>query len=138
MFATKAPMKRLEFFIDGEAIGRFLNDSYPSKPGRYRYEPYRGEGHAKLVESLRQGTAAICSFSSDAREIAVTITQEIFVPATPESYWFIDIKKIEATAGVLLASDRSALLPITCLGITRVTPNHGVELVTQPLRSQTK
>jgi hypothetical protein len=111
-------MKRLKFFIDRKAIGYFLNDAYPAHPGRYRYEPYRGEGHATLAACLQKGTAAICSFSPNKPEFTVTITQEIFVPATPESYWFIDISKMDPRSGALISSSRSALFPITSRGIT--------------------
>ena len=59
------PMTRLDFFIDGKAIGCFLDEVYPARPGRYRYSPYRGEGHALMVAALQKGTAATCRFTCD-------------------------------------------------------------------------
>ena len=40
-----------EFLLGAEVIGYF-EDQLPSSPGLYRYTPYRGPGHLRLVQAL--------------------------------------------------------------------------------------
>ncbi len=89
----------LEFFVADKAVGFFLSRHYPTHPGRYLYGPYRGEGHALLVSQLEKGETVECRYFCGDIEFSIIIEQEVFVPATPESYWFIDIIKIEPLVG---------------------------------------
>ena len=43
--------ERCQFFLGTEAVGYF-EDQLPSSPGLYRYMPYRGPGHLRLVQAL--------------------------------------------------------------------------------------
>lgn len=108
-------MPRLDFYIGGKAVGHFLTAEYPLIPGRYRFEPYRGEGHAILASSLEAGTVVSCSFPVEGAEVVFTIVQEIFIPANYESYWFIDIARVEGPSGVHSVDHhphRHAIMPI--------------------------
>ncbi len=40
-----------EFFFEEHVVGLF-EDQLPSSPGEYRYMPFRGPGHLRLVEAL--------------------------------------------------------------------------------------
>jgi len=107
-------MPLLDFFTDGKAVGHFLTE-YPLLPGRYRFEPYRGEGHAILALSLKAGTPVSCSFPAEGTDVIFTVVQELFIPAKAESYWFIDIARVEAPSGVHSVDrhpHRHALMPI--------------------------
>ena len=44
-----------EFFFEEQAVGYF-EDQLPSTPGQYRYVPFRGFGHLRLVEALASGS----------------------------------------------------------------------------------
>jgi hypothetical protein len=112
---------RLEFFAADKAVGFFLSRHYPSHPGRYLYDPYRGEGHALLVSQLEKGDTVECRYFCGDIEFSIIVAQEVFVPATPESYWFIDIIKIEPLVGKTenalptTKPDVSALFPVRML-----------------------
>jgi hypothetical protein len=112
---------RLEFFVKDMAVGFFLDRHYPSHPGRYLYDPYRGEGHALLVSQLQKGEVVECRFFCGAIEFIIMVEQEVFVPATPESFWFIDIIRIEPVIGkpdnTILETKEStpALFPVRML-----------------------
>lgn len=112
---------RFEFSVEDKPVGRFLGGDYPSRPGRYRYDPCRGEGHVLLVSQLEKGELVACSFVCSDAVFRIVIEQEVFVPATPESYWFVGVSKIEQTSGLpnptvqRTEASRSALLPIRTL-----------------------
>ena len=44
----------LDFFVGQLAIGMFTSGEYPATTGWHPYEPYRGEGHAKLQRTLQE------------------------------------------------------------------------------------
>jgi len=109
---------QLEFYTGGKVVGYFLTDAYPTRPGRYLFAPYRGEGHAILESSLENRNQVQCSFPQENAEATFVVVQQIFIPAKPRSCWFVDIIKLEV-AGVILTTEqdgyRQSLLPVSCL-----------------------
>ena len=57
----------LEFWYEGMPVGYFVGPTFPSGPGRYRYEPYRGPGHYEMQTALRSGQRPTCTFVSGGR-----------------------------------------------------------------------
>ena len=53
---------RIDFFFQGEVVGYLDGSSLPNSPGSYKYVPYRGVGHLRLVKALSSG-AQICSYT---------------------------------------------------------------------------
>ena len=86
---------RLEFFLDGRPVGFFERDEYPSRPGRYPYTPYRGEGHALLASALRRGETARCSFSMGRQQFSLAVVRDELVLDGPASRWFVDVSSVE-------------------------------------------
>ncbi len=54
--------KELEFFYEDMAVGYFEEPEFPSRPGRYRYMPYRGPGHHKMQTARRSGERPKCYY----------------------------------------------------------------------------
>jgi hypothetical protein len=53
---------KLDFEYDGIPAGCFTEGgSYPSAPGAYRYMPYRGPGHLRMLDELRGAGFARCT-----------------------------------------------------------------------------
>jgi hypothetical protein len=48
--------EHVEFFFEELVVGYFEN-RLPSSPGQYRYMPFRGQGHFRLMECLSSGPA---------------------------------------------------------------------------------
>jgi hypothetical protein len=84
---------RLDFYIDENPVGHFLWDGYPTNPGRYRYDPYRGVGHLLMKEALKRGTAE-CWFTDHERRFRLLITSEEFILGKPASQWFVNVSEI--------------------------------------------
>jgi len=61
-----AASRELEFSYEGMPVGYFEEAAYPTAPGRYRYMPYRGEGHYRMQAALRAGARPRCIFGSSA------------------------------------------------------------------------
>jgi hypothetical protein len=59
--------------FNGRAVGLF--GQFPSAPGRYRYEPYRGLGHYEMQKLLHAGGAARCHYDVGERRVAFTVKQ---------------------------------------------------------------
>ena len=51
-----------EFSYNGLAVGYFEEPEYPSVPGSYRYEAYRGAGHYEMATALRSGQRPRCVY----------------------------------------------------------------------------
>ena len=83
---------RLNFFFEGEPVGYFA-DGYPTSPGRYEYDPYRGEGHARFARALRRGPAECC-FTWQGHELWLVITAEEFVEGRPGCQWFVRVSEV--------------------------------------------
>lgn len=46
--------EHVEFFF-GELVVGYFEDRLPSSPGQYRYTPFRGAGHLRLMQCLPSG-----------------------------------------------------------------------------------
>ena len=86
----------LTFFFDEQPVGHFENVGYPSQPGRFKYIPYRGLGHALMAAALRQGEVAGCWFEHNGKRVAFDVTQEDLV-LEPDSQWYIEVRRIDET-----------------------------------------
>lgn len=63
--STKRPAlerQELEFFFRDMEVGLFRENNFPTKSGRYRYEPYRGPGHYDMQQELKAGREAQCFY----------------------------------------------------------------------------
>jgi hypothetical protein len=85
---------RLQFLFDDKPVGRFVGRAYPARAGRYRFSPFRGEGHALFAAALRQTAPVLCHFTREGRRIPLQITGEQFVPDGTQSCWFVDITRV--------------------------------------------
>jgi hypothetical protein len=55
-------LKPMSFFFDGAPAGYFERDQFPSEPGSYRYKPYRGNAHYRLMQSLKSTGPQRCHY----------------------------------------------------------------------------
>lgn len=67
-----APHK-FEFFFNGMRVGFFEETGFPTKPGRYRYMPYRSGGHYEMHKSRRAGLQPRCTLYIDDRVISFVV-----------------------------------------------------------------
>jgi hypothetical protein len=86
--------RRLEFFLDQWPVGVYLNRGYPTTPGRYRYEPFRGTGHLRLVQTLGQGQAAECWHWRRRKQVRLVVVEEVFVLGVAGADWFLTISEV--------------------------------------------
>jgi len=49
------------FFLGTEVVGYF-EDQLPSSPGLYRYMPFRGPGHLRLIQALASSGPQRCYY----------------------------------------------------------------------------
>jgi hypothetical protein len=63
----------LEFFFEGKPVGCFEEEAFPSLAGRYRYEPYRGNGHYTLMTSIRTCGSQRCYYVRDRKDYYFTV-----------------------------------------------------------------
>jgi hypothetical protein len=84
---------RPDFYLGGLPVGHFL-DAAPAAPGRYPYEPYRGEGHARFADALRQGHSVVCSFTRGWRTVRLVITGEECEAEVPECRWYVTVSEV--------------------------------------------
>lgn len=92
---------RPNFYFGWLSVGHFL-DAYPTAPGRYQYEPYRGEGHARFAEALRQGHAVVCSYTRGWKTVRLVVTAEEFVHRVPDCEWFVQISRLHVRPRALV------------------------------------
>ena len=50
------------FYFKDQNVGYFEDDELPSKPGQYRYMPYRSAGHYELIGALQHGEPLRCHY----------------------------------------------------------------------------
>ena len=81
----------LEFMFNGSRVGCFDAGALPSRPGRYRYEPYRSYGHYEMHKVLRMRGAPRCYY--DAEEFRISFT----VRACPE-YGLLDLDEFDSSS----------------------------------------
>jgi hypothetical protein len=89
------PENRLDFYFDGLPVGHFLGADYPTEAGRYPYDPYRGEGHFRLVQALKHGVTE-CFYTRKGRVYYLLIAAEEFTEGRPECQWFVEVSEIQA------------------------------------------
>lgn len=53
---------RFEFMFECMPVGFFEESDFPARDGTYRYMPYRGLGHYRMVISLKETGMARCSY----------------------------------------------------------------------------
>ena len=88
----------LDFFIEGcrNPVGIFRGPPYPEVPGRFKYKPYRGEGHVALCEALESGRSAQCWYESLGQHVAFEVSREEFILGPPGCFsdWFVEISHV--------------------------------------------
>src|SRR5215469_6166325 len=50
------------FYFKDQNVGYFEDDELPTKPGQYRYMPYRSAGHYALIGASQQGKPQRCHY----------------------------------------------------------------------------
>ena len=63
----------LEFMFNGWVVGCFDAGELPSRPGRYRYEPYRSYGHYEMHKLLRARGAPRCCYDFEELRISFMV-----------------------------------------------------------------
>lgn len=58
-------MRAREFSHGGYEVGCFEDPVFPTRPGRYRYIPYRGKGHKDMGAEIRKRGFAIIEFGDE-------------------------------------------------------------------------
>ena len=56
-----------EFFFEEQTAGYF-EDQLPSAPGQYRYIPFPGPGHLRLVEALASSGSQHCYYMKEGKK----------------------------------------------------------------------
>jgi len=56
-----------QFFFEEQPVGYF-EDELPSSPGEYRYMPFRGPGHPRLVEALASSGSQHCYYMMEGKK----------------------------------------------------------------------
>jgi hypothetical protein len=79
-----------DFYLAGRPVGSFPDE--PTTPGRYAYDPYRGEGRAELARALRQGKSVVCSLTSGWKTVRLPVTAEEFVGTR----WYVRVGEVWA------------------------------------------
>jgi hypothetical protein len=59
---VKLPFINLDFFFEGYEVGYFETLKFSSNDGEYSYMPYRGHGHYKMWQTIKEKGFAICYF----------------------------------------------------------------------------
>ncbi|HVW03249.1 MAG TPA: hypothetical protein VHB77_23000 [Planctomycetaceae bacterium] len=91
-------MRDFEFHFGSEPVGVFCG-GWPTTTGRFEYDPYRGEGHARFAETLLSGRPAPCWYKRGLfGRVHFDVTQEEFLVGEPgqPSHWFITISRLDA------------------------------------------
>ena len=63
------------FTYGGHPAGTFEEHGRPTRPGRYRYVPNRGQGHLLMVEAIPREGAARCRFPNGDRFRVVAVPE---------------------------------------------------------------
>ncbi len=87
---------RLSFYLGNDPVGTFCGN-YPDGLGRVEYTPYRGQGHARLAEALRQGEVVTCWFSRLGKRVLFDVVREEFVLGPPggTSHWYLELSRLD-------------------------------------------
>ena len=68
------PQKQAKtFFYQGNPVGYFEEEHLPAALGNYRYMPYRGPGHYRLMGALKSEGPQRCHFEKEGRKLFFTV-----------------------------------------------------------------
>lgn len=96
--------QKLVFYLGRDPVGVFVGPDYPTSPGRVEYDPYRGQGHANLAASLKQGKTVRCWFLRRRGWLLpwrnrnyFEVSREDFVVGPPggESRWYLELSRLD-------------------------------------------
>ena len=77
--------ENVQFFFGNEVVGYF-EEQPPLSAGQYRYMPFRGPGHFRLVQELRKGPQ-YCHYVADGETRYFTVER---IP----SMWVLDVSEL--------------------------------------------
>ena len=77
------------FYFNGRHVGYFESAELPSKPGHYRYMPFRSVGHYQFIRALGSGNPQRCHF-------VVGGTKRHFLVLRLVEYGVLEIAAVEA------------------------------------------
>lgn len=64
----------LMFRFEGQPVGTFKGlDAFPTTPGKFRYDPFRGLGHLKMIEACQRHGFARCTYTSAKGTVELTV-----------------------------------------------------------------
>ena len=91
-------MKNLIFYTQDKPIGQFQSETYtyPTTTGWHAYEPFRGEGHSLLVQTLNSGNTLTAWFFDEDVERRFEIASESFDAKRADGKWRIHISQFES------------------------------------------
>jgi hypothetical protein len=75
MERERADLATRTFTYGGYPVGYFDKGELPSRPGRYRYMPYRGEGHLLMIGAIERIGKARCRFPNGDRFRVIAIPE---------------------------------------------------------------
>ena len=91
-------MREFEFFFGSDPVGIFCA-GWPTETGRFEYDPYRGEGHARFAQALQSGRPVACWHKRGLlQRVHFDVTQEEFIVGEQDqkSHWYVTISRIDA------------------------------------------
>ena len=86
--------ERMNFFIGEHPVGVFRCRGYPTSPGVYRYEPYRGTGHMMMANLLRKENEVTCWFTRRGKRFELAVTGEVLVAIPRRPYWVLAVAAV--------------------------------------------
>jgi hypothetical protein len=66
----------ITFYIDGQAVGYFLDSPAPVSDGEYAYMPFRGPGHLNLMTQLQSSHAPRCHYLFDGKRVEFSVVAQ--------------------------------------------------------------
>lgn len=70
---VKVPFLDLEFFFERNSVGLFEEFKYPTKDGEYSYQPYRGFGHLKMWQTIKEKGSAVSYYINKNEKISFKV-----------------------------------------------------------------
>jgi hypothetical protein len=62
-----------EFDFRSQPVGLFRDQAFPTLPGEYAHEPYRGPGHYDMQVALKRGDEVICNYMLDDKRVSFRV-----------------------------------------------------------------
>ena len=90
-------MRDFEFYFGSDPVGIF-RAGWPTEAGRFEYDPYRGQGHARFAAALQSGQSVACWHKRGLlQRVHFDETQEEFIVGKPcqKSHWYVTISRID-------------------------------------------